>query len=320
MSCRPSLTSTWARPSITAVSVPGRTGCHVAASGSGRSLRSGLNKVKSRPRAAAASSAGRRRVAGHAARAHVRVLDVHAAEGDDEVGVGEDRLPGRRPSQHLVAPADDVGQQHLGPAERVAPDGEGVAADAVEEPVQLALRVVEAAGAGPAVGAAEDRLVAVLGPHARQLTGHEVEGLCPADLHEVVVSPALVGPRPLFEPAPTYGGTGDPRRTLDRVQEVVEEGRRVGVVTMARHVGDAVVIDGHRERAPVGEVGQGARRHVPPILPRPAVPSAVGCGQHEAGAAHRRRARQALSRPPGRLLTTNRRCAARPQPAKEHQS
>ncbi len=100
-----------------------------------------------------------------AARAHPRVLHVHAAERDDELGVLEDRLPRGRAPQHLVGAADDVRQDHLGRAERVAVDRRGVAADAVQEAVQLALRVVEPAGARPAVRAAVDRLVAVLGAH-----------------------------------------------------------------------------------------------------------------------------------------------------------
>ena len=52
-------------------------------------------------------------------------------------------------------------------AEAVGVDG-GRSRRAVQEAVDLALRVVEPAGAGPAVGAAEDRPVPVLVLHARR--------------------------------------------------------------------------------------------------------------------------------------------------------
>src|SRR3546814_10006193 len=52
---------------------------------------------------------------------------------------------------------------------------------AVEEAVDVALRVVEAAGAGPAIGAAEDRLVAVLAADAVDLGGGDVQRLVPGN-------------------------------------------------------------------------------------------------------------------------------------------
>ena len=56
------------------------------------------------------------------------------------------------------------------PASRAAAVGvleEGIAADGVEETVDLALRVMKTAGAGPSVGAAENRIVAELLLYAR---------------------------------------------------------------------------------------------------------------------------------------------------------
>ena len=95
--------------------------------------------------------ARRQRVTSHATGADPRVLHVHPAERDDQLGVFEDRLPRCRAAEHLVGATDDVGEDHLGRAERVAVDRPGVTANAVQEAVQLALRVVKPTGARPAV-------------------------------------------------------------------------------------------------------------------------------------------------------------------------
>ena len=76
-----------------------------------------------------------------------------------EPQIARPRIPAR------IGQTDDAGQDHLRRTEGVAVDRPGAAADAVEEAVQLALGVVEATGRRPAVRAAVDRLVAVLGAH-----------------------------------------------------------------------------------------------------------------------------------------------------------
>ena len=108
-----------------------------------------------------------------------------------------------RPDQlHRPGRAEDVGQDHLGGAVGVVVDRVRVAADAVEEAVHLALRVVEAAGAGPAVGPAVDRLVAVLVEDAAQLAGEQLDRLGPVDLDELVGAPSRVGARPVGRASP----------------------------------------------------------------------------------------------------------------------
>ncbi len=177
-------------------------------------------------------------VAGHAAGRHVHVLRRDAAERHQQLGVLDDRRPGRRGVQQRLRVPDEVRQQHLGGADAVGVPRVGEAAGQVQETVQLALRVVEAAGAGPAVRAAEDRLVAVGAPHARELPGEQVERVVPGDLDELLAARArTTGPGPSLEPAPPDRRRGDPRRVPQRAGDVAEQrrGRRVCGV---RHDGD----------------------------------------------------------------------------------
>src|SRR5690606_5870905 len=94
-----------------------------------------------------------------AAARHMLVLGGHAAERDDNLARPGDGFPGyRRPE--FVHWRDDVGEDDARCAGTVGIDGIGVSADHVQEPVDEALGVMHAAGARPAVGAAEDVLVA----------------------------------------------------------------------------------------------------------------------------------------------------------------
>ena len=91
----------------------------------------------------------------------LRVLARHAAEGDEQLAMLGQHVPASCawPSG-LPCRRHDVRHQHARGAEAVGIHVAHVAADRVQEAMDLALRVMEAAGARPAVGAAEDRAVA----------------------------------------------------------------------------------------------------------------------------------------------------------------
>ena len=132
-----------------------------------------------------------------AARVDLRVLQRQAAEGDDQLGVLCDLVPVRsRGVDRVGAAPDHVREDDLHGRAAVAVDRGGVAAVAVEEAVQQALRVMEAPGAAPAVGAAVDGGVAVLALDARELARGQVERLVPADLDEGVLSARRAARRP----------------------------------------------------------------------------------------------------------------------------
>src|SRR5690606_28400691 len=101
-------------------------------------------------------------MAADAAARHHAVLQRHAAEGEHDVAVRRHLLPGDVVHGETDIVAEDVRHDHRGGARAVAVDGLYVAAERhVQETVDLALGVVEAAGARPAIGAAEHRPRAV---------------------------------------------------------------------------------------------------------------------------------------------------------------
>ena len=179
------------------------------------------------------------------------------AEGDQQLRVLGDVGPRHRTGAQgeVALLADDVGLHHHARATAVVVDRAGIAADPVQETMELALGVVEAAGTGPAVGAAEDRLVAERGAHAVQLVSEQVKGGGPVNLDVLVVGAAtvIVGAGAVLEPPPAQGRAGDACPGMLRVGDVGDRRGRIGVVGVRPGPGDmAVVVDVDQVGAPVG--------------------------------------------------------------------
>ena len=149
--------------------------------------------------------------------------------------------------------------QHEGGADAVVIHVAHVAADQVEEAMQLALGVMETPGARPAVGAAEDRPVAEIALHAAELARHQVEGLVPRYFDEGLgAAPLREGARTLLEPAPAHGGTAHAQARHLVGQHVQADRRGIGILREGMQTGGLaglVVFDfvdapvGHGERA-----------------------------------------------------------------------
>src|SRR5690242_11598352 len=105
---------------------------------------------------------------------------------------GED-VPGRMLGVEIVDGPHHMRHDHPAGGEAVGIDMPNIATDRIEEAVHLALGMVEAAGARPAIGAAEYRLIAVLRPNARELPGDAPEGFLPRYFDERFAA-ALVRP------------------------------------------------------------------------------------------------------------------------------
>ena len=96
----------------------------------------------------------------------------------------------------------DVRHQHARGTQAIGVLVAHVAADRIQESMDLALGVMEAAGARPAVGAAEDRPVGMLRLYAREFLGHEIERLVPRHLDERLLASTLgMAAGPVFQPA-----------------------------------------------------------------------------------------------------------------------
>ena len=151
-----------------------------------------------------------------------------------------------------------------------------MAADAVQEPVHLALRVMEAPGGTPAIRAPENRLVAVGLANPVEFDGRDVRRLVPRQFHEIVRSAAVAVPP--FQPAPADGRSADTRPMVDRRGKDVGDRGRVRVVSERPGRDDPAVLDIDLERSPVarGHLRQGFGTVSHRGLPSPEALSAYG--------------------------------------------
>ena len=119
--------------------------------------------------------------------------------------------------------------------------------------MELAWRIVEAPGARPSIGPAEDPDWAMSRVDALQFRRDEIDRALPLDRNEPVAAAAAIGAGATLEPAAPERRPGDPRAVRQRGGNVAQQRRRVGVARM-RHNFDAAVADQHREGAPMRAV------------------------------------------------------------------
>ena len=162
-----------------------------------------------------------RRMCGGATMIDTGVLQRDTAERDHQVGVLDDHLPLRGAFEQIVMGADHAGHDHAGRPEAVGMPRGGVSADEFEEPVHLTLGVVEPPGAGPAIGAAVDGLVAVGIDHPAQLCGQQLGQLIPGHRDELVGTALPAGAGPVAQPAAAHRGTGHPGAVPDGTDAVL---------------------------------------------------------------------------------------------------
>ena len=129
----------------------------------------------------------------------------------------------------------------------------GETADQIQEAMQLALTLMEHAGAGPTVRTAEDRAIAVLRHHALQLCGRAIERFIPRNFHERIVTAVARRPRSVFEPATPRYRPFDAHRMAQAAGQIAEQRRRIGIVHRL-HARNVAVAHRYVERAPVGTV------------------------------------------------------------------
>ena len=146
---------------------------------------------------------------------------------------GDDR-PARRLDDVIAkAAADDVRQGDKCRIVAVIALRGCEAALAVQEPLELALGVVEPAGAGPSIGAREDRLIAMRVTDAGDFGRDPVQCLVPRDLNETVL-PALFAAlsRPPFEPALANGRPQHAGAARKAAGDVVVDGGWIEIAGM----------------------------------------------------------------------------------------
>ena len=142
-----------------ATSVPG-TGANHSQSPS-TSSRSGEKDTMCPPLVAEAVQRVAGRMCGGAAVVDPGVLQRQPAETHQQIGVFDDDVPLGGALEQVVVGADHSRHDDAGRAETVGVPRKGIPAKEFQKAVYLTLGVVEPARAGPPVGAAVDRLVAV---------------------------------------------------------------------------------------------------------------------------------------------------------------
>ncbi len=183
-----------------------------------------------------------------------RVLERHATEAHHQIGVGGDDVPIGGAGEQLPVRAHHARHDDAGRTEGIGVYRAGVAAEHVEEPVHLALRVVETAGAGPAVGTAEDRPVAVPFDDATQFARQQFRQLVPRHGHELVGAADLGRAGTRLEPAPPDRRPGDAGAVPHRPGQVAEDRGRIGVPRIRVHGAHVTVGGLDIEHAPVRHV------------------------------------------------------------------
>ena len=208
------------------------------------------------PGAAPARAVHQRREAVPAAAAglHLPVLRRQAAEGQELVAVREHGVPFRDRAGDGLRGAEQMRHEDHAGAEAVVRHLAGAAAGDGHEAVQQGAGVVEAAGGGPAVGAAEDGGRAVPGADPAQLTGHQAQRPVPAHGHEGVLAAArAVTP----EPAAADHGLRDAVGGVEHLRPRLVQLVGLPVVLERTRADQAAVLDQGGEGAPVGGGAEG---------------------------------------------------------------
>ena len=100
--------------------------------------------------------------------------------------------------------------------------------------MDLALRVVEAAGARPAIGAAEHRARAVVLAHAAEFGAEQVERRVPGHRHELVAAAAIVRTRSVLQPAAADHRLRDARPMSQGAGEILDDAVWIGIAGYGR--------------------------------------------------------------------------------------
>ena len=191
-------------------------------------------------------------VSSRSAVADLGVLHRQPAERDQQIGVFDDRRPTRVDPEQPEQIAENVRQDDLARREAVRVALVGESADAVQKPAELTRSVMEPPGARPAIGAGEDRTVAVLADDPFQLTRDEPARLVPRDGDERLGAPPRAvrsGTAP--EPPPAHHRLGDAARIVQGVQHAVRDGRGIEVLLESVQRRQPAVAHHRAVRAPV---------------------------------------------------------------------
>ncbi len=184
------------------------------------------------------------------------VLEGHAAEGEHDVAMLGDLVPGDVALRQVLVVADDMRNENRGGAGAVAVDGADIAPQrGIQKAVELALRVVETSRARPAIGSAEDRAGTMVISYPGKLRAQKVENGLPGHRHILVAAAAIVGAGAAFQPAAAHHGLGDAGAMMEGAGEVFDDLVGIGIAGM-RPDFEPAILPARRKNPPMGGVGQ----------------------------------------------------------------
>ncbi len=188
---------------------------------------------------------------GDATHADLGVLRVDTAEHDQRFGVVVDGLPAvlMLVEKFQKIHAENMRHDRLRAAGGIAAERGDVTADAVEEPVHLALRVMKAPGRTPPVGPAKDRFVPIGAPHPVDIFRRDIERLVPGQLDEILAPPAPG--RAVFQPATADRRARNARAVMHRRRQDFRDQRRMWIFGKRAGRDNPVPRDIDFERAPM---------------------------------------------------------------------
>ncbi|MHC2891667.1 hypothetical protein ACVIU4_002821 [Bradyrhizobium barranii subsp. barranii] len=193
---------------------------------------------------------------------HHGVLQRHAAERQHDVGILGNLLPGDVALGDVLVAGENLRQQHRGCARRVSVHRAHIAAHCdVEEAMHLALGMMEAARARPAVGAAEHGAGAARVADAAELVAEQIERFLPTDGDELIAAAAIVRPRSALEPGAADRRLRDARLMPQRAGEIADDAVRIGVARIGPDLEPGFALT-RGKHAPMRGVGLEAVRQV----------------------------------------------------------
>ena len=188
-----------------------------------------------------------------AAACDIRILQRHAAEGQHRIGMLGDLIPGHVVARDGLIAAHHMRQDHGRGAGAVAVHRAHIAAErCVQKAMNLALRVVETSGAGPAVGATEDRGSAIFRSDPRQFIRKQIEHFVPGARNELLVEDARAVCAPV-QPRLAHHRPQNAGLVAHRGRKVLQDRGGRGVLRVGLDI-QRRAVPSRRKRAPVRAV------------------------------------------------------------------
>ena len=114
------------------------------------------------------------------------ILNRHPAKSDNQLTCLCDTLPAGLNGHHFHKGTDNMRHDYLSRRKAIGIYRAGIAANTVQKPVNLALRMVKPPGAGPPIRPRINRLIAMVVNHPAQLIPNNLFSLFPADCNKCV--------------------------------------------------------------------------------------------------------------------------------------